>query len=356
MSPAESRPVPRPLEIAPPEASRILIGHEAAERTLLDGYRSGRLPHAWLIDGPAGIGKATLAYRFARFLLAHPDPAGADMQAAADLGVADDSAVTRQIAARAHPNLVVLQRPRDEDGKTTGTSIPIDEIRRAGRFLATTAAGGGWRIVIVDAADDLLRPAANALLKMLEEPPTRSLFLLVAHMPGRLLPTVRSRCRRLPLKPLPEATVAEMLHAAGEGEDPADLALAARLAQGSFGRALEIVSPEGRNTAHAVSEVLEQMPRLDAERLRALGERLGRRGGEAGFRLAGTMLLDWIAARTRQAARRGAVPGQLAPWSEVWEKVSRALAETEVFNLDRTQTLLMAFRSVSAAAVQDARA
>ncbi len=334
-----------------PEATSILVGHQRAEMALLDSYRSGRVPHAWALEGPKGIGKATLAFRFARFVLAHPAPDAPDVAEAADLAVSPDGSDARQIAARAHPNLIVLERPRDEAGKATSSIIPVDSVRRVSRFLATTAAGGNWRIVVVDAADDLNRASANALLKMLEEPPARCLFLLVAHLPGRLLPTIRSRCRRLALKPLDPALIETVLRTGDEaGGDPA---LAARLAQGSLGRALELASAEGQETARRLLDLLEGMPRLDAGDAMHLAEWLGARGGEGRYRLASELLLDWIAQRTRSAAGDGRAAAQLARWSEVWEKVGRALAQTEIYNLDRTQTLLTALRSVSTAAVTE---
>lgn len=349
MTPGDS-----PIVLDRPEANEALVGHARAELVLLDSYRSGRVPHAWIIDGPAGIGKATLAFRFARFVLANPDPGSSDVQQASGLVVPAGSGVARQIAARAHPNLIVLERPRDEDGKPTGRDIPVESVRRVGRFLATTAAAGGWRIVVADPADELNRSSANALLKMLEEPPERCLFLLVAHVPGRLLPTIRSRCRRLSLKPLPDESLTGLLAAIGAGDGEADRRLAARIAEGSLGRALEVLADDGRDTARAMVEILDEMPHADTARIQAVAERAGSRGGEGRYRLAASILLDWIAARARSAALQDGAPPQLARWSEVWEKVSRALAETEIYNLDRTQTLLMAFRSVSAAAVLDA--
>ncbi len=150
---------------------------------LLDAYRSGRIPHAWLIGGPPGIGKATLAFRMARFVLAHPDPAAPAVQAAATLAVAPDHRVAGMIAAQSHPDLLVLERTLSDTGKLR-TVIRVDDARKVASFLGATAGLGGWRVVIVDAVDDLNAESANALLKGLEEPPARTLFLLVSHAPG----------------------------------------------------------------------------------------------------------------------------------------------------------------------------
>ena len=182
-----------------PRETRTLIGHEAVERELSEAFAGGRMHHAWLIVGPEGVGKATLAYRLARHVLARPDerdPAGQSLE------IAPETAAARQIRALSHPGLLVLRRPYDVRSKRIAASIPVDVVRRLKSFLGLTAAEGTWRVVIVDAADELNINAANALLKSLEEPPTRALFLLVASEPSRLLPTIRSRCRRLDLAPL----------------------------------------------------------------------------------------------------------------------------------------------------------
>ena len=180
----------------------MLYGHADAERTLLEAYQSTRMAHAWLIGGPPGIGKATLAYRLARFVLAHPDPKAPAVQAATSLAIDPENLVARRIAAQAQGDLLVLERVINEQTGKLYTVIRVDDVRRSVSFFGSTAGEGGWRIAIVDAVDELQREGANALLKVLEEPPARTLLLLVSHAPGRELPTIRSRCRRLLLRPL----------------------------------------------------------------------------------------------------------------------------------------------------------
>jgi DNA polymerase III subunit delta' len=345
--------LPPNFSIEPPDSAMALIGHEEAESALLSAWKSGRLHHAWLIDGPEGIGKATLAYRFARFLLSHPDQNAADISVADDLSVAADDPAARQIRARSHPDLVVLQRPRDEDGKATATVISVDQVRKVARFLSTTSATGGWRVVIVDTADDMNRSSANALLKMLEEPPERAVFLLLSHQPGRLLPTIRSRCRRLPLKPLDRETLVDVLRQSDIGADDEARGTAADLAAGSLGKAIGFADDAAVDTIRSIHAVLGQMPRHDPVAAQKLAESLGRRGAEDRFRMASALIIDWIATRMREDARSGAEPRVLAPWAEVWEKVTRAFVEAERLNLDRTLTLLSVFRIVSAAASHD---
>jgi hypothetical protein len=189
-------------DVRGPRETLALFGHAEAEQTLLDSYKSGRIPHAWLIGGPPGIGKATLAYRLARFVLAHPDPKVPVVQKAASLAVDADNPVAHRIAAQAQGDLLVLERIVNETTGKLYTVIRVDDVRRTVSFFGSTAGEGGWRIAIVDAVDDLQREGANALLKVLEEPPQRTLLLLISHAPGRELPTIRSRCRRLLLRPL----------------------------------------------------------------------------------------------------------------------------------------------------------
>ncbi|MBV9239343.1 MAG: DNA polymerase III subunit delta', partial [Xanthobacteraceae bacterium] len=184
-----------------PRDAFALHGHAEAEHDMLQAYRGGRMPHAWLIGGSPGIGKATLAYRMARFVLAHPDPTAPDVQAAQTLAVAPEHPVARRITAQAHSDLLALERTVGDNGKLR-TEIAVADVRRTIAFYGSTAGEGGWRICIVDSVDELNRFGTNALLKILEEPPARSLLFLLSHAPGQVLPTIRSRCRRLLLRPL----------------------------------------------------------------------------------------------------------------------------------------------------------
>ena len=209
-------------DIPLPRETSVLFGHAAAEQALLTAYKSGRVPHAWLIGGEPGIGKATLAYRFARFVLAHPDPQAPDVQTADSLAVDPEHPLARRIAAQAQGDLLSLERITNEQTGKLYTVIRVDDVRRTVAFFGSTAGEGGWRIAIVDAVDDLAREGANALLKVLEEPPARALLLLVSHAPGRELPTIRSRCRRLLLRPLSPDDVARAVAVAtgGQPDDP----------------------------------------------------------------------------------------------------------------------------------------
>src|SRR5215813_14202351 len=275
MSSADDDDVERP-ELPHPRETTVLFGHAEAERALLDNYRGGRVAHAWLIGGPAGIGKATLAYRMARFVLAHPDPAATAVRAAASLAVDAGNRVARRVAAQAHPDLLMLERTVGDTGKLR-TVITVDEVRRTVSFFGSTAGEGGWRVCVVDTADELQYPqASNALLKVLEEPPPRSLFLLVSHEPAQLLPTIRSRCRRLSLRPLSTDDVARAaaLALGRDAKDP-ELREAAALSEGSVGRALTLLEGPALALRKRVVDLLERLPTVDPQALHALGDALG---------------------------------------------------------------------------------
>jgi DNA polymerase-3 subunit delta' len=322
---------------------------------LAAALRSGRLPHAWLIWGPRGVGKATLAFRFARHLLA--GGRGAD-----DLFLDPAHPVFRRVASGGHPDLLTIERSVNEKTGKLRTEIVVDDVRRAGDFVHLTAAEGGWRVIVVDSVDEANRNAANALLKVLEEPPPRTLLLLVSHAPGSLLPTIRSRCRRLGLAPLPEATVLELLRRSQPDLAEADARVLARLGEGSIGRALELAEQGGLDLYRQVGGLLMNLPGLDGQALHAMADKFGRTGGEVAFRTAADLLVWWLG-RMIQAGATGAKPAEVVPgeaaamgrllqgasldrWLELWEKTSRLFASTEGVNLDRRQVWVAALLDI----------
>jgi DNA polymerase-3 subunit delta' len=327
-------------EAPPPRETQAWFGHAAAERALLEAYRGGRIPHAWLIGGPIGIGKATLAYRMARFVLAHPDPSAPAVQGATSLAVDPSHPAARRVAARAHPDLLVLERTVGDSGALR-TVITVEEVRRTIGFFGRTAGEGGWRLCIVDAADELQYPqGSNALLKVLEEPPRRALFLVVSHAPGRLLPTIRSRCRHLALRALAPADVARAAAAAlGRSEDDPDIAAASAAADGSVGRALQFLGGAALKVRERVSELLAALPAVDPMALHALGDALGRADPQTFASFVDTVR-DWLTARL---ARGAGEPARLAQVAQVWEKLNRVAREVEVFNLDRKPMVFAVF-------------
>jgi DNA polymerase III subunit delta' len=335
-----NRPQAPEIEAPPPRETTALCGHADAERTLLAAYRGGRMPHAWLIGGPPGVGKATLAYRIARFVLAHPDSFAQEVQSAQTLALDRAHPVARRLAAQAHPDVLTLERTAGPNGALRSV-ITVDDVRRTIGFFGSTAGAGGWRICIVDSADDLQSPqAANALLKVLEEPPSRALFLLISHAPGRLLATIRSRCRRLTLRPLEAADVAQAAAQALE-RDPGDMEVlrAAAAAQGSIARATTLLGGAGLAVRERMIELLAGLPQIDPQALHVLGDTLGR-SDDTVFNTFVETIQDWLSA---QVQVRGAHAGRLAPMAEVWEKLDRAARDVEVFNLDRKPMVFAVF-------------
>jgi DNA polymerase III subunit delta' len=329
-----------------PREQTAFFGHREAERAVLDACRTGRLHHAWLIGGPLGIGKATLAYRVARFLLAE----GAQGRGGDTLDVSPQSPAARQVAALSHPNLIVLRRTPATDKKGPSTTIPVDAARRALTLFGSTSAGGGWRVSIVDSAEDLTAASANALLKLIEEPPPRSLFLIVSHAPQRVLPTIRSRCRRLLLQPMADDDLRSVVRSVGppwaEADDAA-LAQALALAEGSARRAIEFLNPDKAAVVREANSLLDALPSADRSRVLALAERLARRDAEDAYGLVLDAVVRWTAAALRARAPLGA--SRLAPLVEVCEKVARAVEEVDAYNLDRRPLILSMFGDLAEA-------
>lgn len=332
-----------------PRLTHELIGHAEAERTLLDAYRSGRIPHAWLIGGEQGIGKATLAYRMARFVLAYPDPAMPAVRGATSLSVPADHPAARRIAAQSHADLLVLRRVINEKSNPPRlhTEIRVDDIRRTVTFFGSTAGAGGWRVAIVDPVDDLNSAGRNALLKVLEEPPPRALLLLVSNAPGQVLPTIRSRCRTLILRPLgADETARAVTLSLGEDGGHDGVRDAAAAAQGSVGRALMLLEGDALELHRQVAGLLERLPALDPRALHALGDEIAGTRAEplAAFMDAVNVWLDARLQSGPQEARR------LARVGEIWGEVNRAMRDADAYNLDRKPLVFSVFSRLAEAA------
>jgi len=336
-----ARQVEPQIAVPHPRETTALFGHREAEAALLNAYRSGRIPHAWLIGGAAGIGKATLAYRMARFVLAHRDPLGAEVQRAETLFVDPSDPVARHVAAGAHGGLLTLERTLNEKG-VLRTVITVDETRETISFFGSTAAVEGWRVCIVDTVDELNPNAANALLKVLEEPPRQSLFLLVSHAPARVLPTILSRCRKLPLRPLStDDVIRATAHAANLAPDDPALTEAAAAAEGSVARALTLLGGDALKLQQRTVALLASLPRVDPRELHALGDSLG-----LSDRVALAAFIDgvdrWIGERLRADDPNANLP-RLARLAEVWEKINRAARDTADYNLERKPLVFSVF-------------
>ena len=306
-----------------------LQGCEAPEQAWLDAVGRGRLHHAWMLTGPEGLGKATFAYRAARRLLgARPEPRHGL------LGTSPDDPVARLVSSRSHPDLLVLERA-SEDGKPR-RNIPVEETRRLPEFFSKAPGMAEWRVAIIDAADDLNVNAANAVLKTLEEPPDRGVLLLVTHAPGRLLPTIRSRCRRLGFPPWPLERVVAFVQSRLnlDGDEARRLA---ELSGGAPGRALELAGQGALELDATAAEIVRSLPNLDQAALLASTDRF--RGGEGAARFA--LFVSLLAAHVREAAvasaqRDPAAAGRIAAG---WERLTALPGEVEALNLDRADAL-----------------
>jgi DNA polymerase-3 subunit delta' len=346
----EASPAPEP------RANPELIGHEAAEAGLRRLVESGRMPHALLLSGPRGIGKATLAFRLARFVLAQPtERAGGE-----GLSIAPDSGVFRRIASAGHADLLTVERAYDPRRKRMRSEIVVEDAREIATFLHLTPAEGGWRVVIVDGADEMNRSAANAVLKILEEPPRRALLLLVAHSPGRLLPTIRSRCRRLPLSPLSDETVRGLLDRYRPELAATDAEAIAGLAGGSIGSALDLAAAGGLDLYRSLVTLLVR-PRVPE--LHAFADRLARADAEDAYRLGEELISQILTRLARQAAgyagsndvetaglERLAERAPARVWAGLRDEIGESFNRADGLNLDRKQALLGAFFAIERAA------
>ncbi len=328
-----------------------LLGQAEAEATLLDAYRSGRIHHGWLFGGPKGIGKATLAFRFARFVLAHPDPRLPAVARATDLSVDPEHPAFRKVASGAHTELLHIRRPWDEKGKRFKQDVTVEEVRRTVGFFGQTAGEGGWRIAIVDPADDMNASAANALLKILEEPPARSLILVLSHQPGRLLPTIRSRCRRLALEALDEPTLVAGLEGLGFAAktDHSTLYAAARIADGSLRRAILMIENDGVAIHRRVETIANRLPALDVKAMHQLADIVTARGADDVFEVA----VEFLQGHAAEAARRAAEAGdgaRAAAYAEAFATIGATVGTNEALNLDRRATVVSLLRTLVEAA------
>ncbi len=349
-----------------PRRNPDLYGHEAAETTVVSAWEAGRFPHAWLICGPQGIGKATLAYRIARWVLAggQADQGGGMFgDAPRSLYMPPEAGTFRRIVSGGHSDFRALEPP---EGKAI---IPVDDVRAVLNFIHQTPAESAWKAIVVDSADALSIAGANAILKVLEEPPPHTLFVLVSHAPGRLLPTIRSRCRKLMLSPLSDATMMRLLAKHAPQINETDQRLLVQLGGGSIGTALDYAEAGGIDLYRAAMVLLSDPARPDAKQLYGLADMLSAKGADQAYS-AFRMMLDWWMKRAIRAQATGVRPpvilaeeeralnrwdalGGLETSMQLWEKLTGLLAQSDnPANLDKRQLIVSAFLEIQKAAAQ----
>lgn len=346
---------------APPEADRAegcahprevyqLLGHELAETRFLTAMRSGRMHHAWLLTGPKGIGKATLAYRMARSLL------GGQSLMAGSLNIPKSDPVAQRVEALTHGNLFVLRRPYDSKLKRFRQDIPVDRVREVSGFFQETAAETGtWRVCIIDSADELNRNSENAILKLLEEPPSNTLFILISSAPGRLLPTVRSRCMNLELRPVADAEIKPWLSDQGRAS-PELLSAAVTLSRGAPGKALALVQ-NADPVLKSISDYIQSLTRTDNAVDLMIAKIMAEKKNETARALFWDGLGDTLHAHALLAAT-GEYHGPFLPTTvnrtaKVWQENQAQLHDTrraeEVINLDKTAAMFELLSAIRAA-------
>ena len=336
-NPGELPEIDRVPGVPHPREMLSLLGQGAAEAAFLELYNAGTLHHAFLLTGPEGIGKATFAYRAARFLLSEAEREGASDALfgggeVATLAISPESRTAHLVANDAHPDLAVLKRRYDPKTKKFRTEISVEDTRDTLGLFEKTSAFGGWRVIIVDAADDLNANSANALLKTLEEPPARAVFFLVAHQPQKLLPTIRSRCRKLAFSPLAPAVLGDLVpQISGSAIDDAAIARAA----GSVRRALRLGNPGFRAFLGVIDDILGSLPKRRHAEIDKIAE-LTRTGPEGEQALADFLEITeiWLHDAIRAQAAAGDVL-RASGLAEFWARMSESAARLDALNLDR---------------------
>ena len=356
-----------------PRETTTLVGQDPAQTAFLDAFTGGRMHHAWLISGPRGVGKATLAWKIARFLLANPPVSDNDMfgapPAPTSLNVAPEHPVAQRVAALSEPGLCLIRRAYDEDKKRFKQQITVDEVRRLRGFFSMSASDGGRRVVIVDAADEMNVNAANALLKVLEEPPENAILLLITHQPSSLLPTIRSRCRELRCMTLPPEVMHAALQAAGAEPGPHADTIAA-LSGGSVGAALRLLNLDGATLYKDLIALIETFPSFDRGKALSIAEKAAARGQEARYDLL-LSLVDILLARLAKSGvghlGPEALPGEakvltrLSPnrhsaqaWSSLATEISGRAQHGRAVNLDPAALVLDMVMKMNALAAEQA--
>lgn len=362
-----------------PRNTLELVGHEHAEQLFLDAFNAEKIHHAWMITGPNGIGKATLAYKMARFLLNNPpeDDQGpglfGDVLEKIELTSIEtdlESQSNHLINAGSNPDLMVIERTEDPKTGKMRNNILVDDVRKINEFFHKTSSEGGWRVAIVDTADEMNRNAANAILKILEEPPKNSILIILAHAPGRLLPTIKSRCRMLPLKPLKSQTVKEILLKNYPDKEENIIDGYVALSNGSPGYAISLIEHQGLKVYREILGLLSTMPNINVPLMHDFAAAITTKKSGDTFLLFSEMLSQFISRMVRHVSylntdhthnikealteefnlmeELGAII-PLDQWASLWEKISEKMKVTDQLNMDRKQTVIDILNMINAA-------
>ncbi len=359
-----------PEGLKPPRESNLCLGHISTEQTLLDLINSGNMPHAMIFAGPAGIGKSTMAFRLARYLLKNPPTDSAQDSLFGDTSAADPTTldisandpVFSKVTSGGHPDLLTIERQMDAKKGVRKNNLDVETARKVAPFLRMTASDGGWRVVIVDDADSMNRNAQNALLKILEEPPSNALLILITHRLGAMIPTIRSRCRTLHFNPLSEEVLAKLMkQEVGGTLSDQDNKLLASLAAGSIGAAQKIIETNGLETAQNVLTLLEKFPNFNEVDIHHLADTAGRANQLETFNNIEKTFL-WLVEQIifAQAKNKNELPEPLntesftkmvhhyplETWLKIFEELKAHFSQARFSNLDKKQAVLGAFNLI----------
>ena len=342
--------------ITSPRENSLFLGHKEVIQEITLSLETNRLHHAWLFAGPIGVGKATLAFRFSRFLLA-----GLSREAPDSFFLSPEHPVFKRVASGGHSDLKVIQGSDYDHSGQLKTNISVDDIRSIKRVLTLTPGEGKWRIIIIDGAEEMNRSAGNALLKLLEEPPRQSVFLLVCHAPYRLLPTIKSRCRRLNFRPLADNLLKDIIKTHINPDlESSKVDILANLSEGSPGRAATLIECNGIAIYSQILGITRELPHLDIKAVHALAnECMKKESGENSYRTV-RELLNWsLSTMIREVAInkmdkksyngkhevwQGLMSrGDLEYWANVWEKLNQLFSDAEFSSLEPKQVIIKAF-------------
>ena len=355
-----------PEGLLPPRESSLCLGHNNNEKALLDLINAGTMPHAVIFSGPMGIGKSTLAFRLTRYLLKNGTVDSAQDNLFGDvptettnLDVPKDDPVFAKVTSGGHPDLLTIGRPMDTKKGTQKNNLDVETARKVAPFLRMTSAEGGWRIVLIDDADSMNRNAQNALLKILEEPPSNTLLILITHRLGAMIPTIRSRCRVLHFDPLTEDVLGELIQKEiGNSLSPQEQNLLTFLAGGSIGNAQKILETKGLETAQMVLDLFNRWPQFNSVDIHHLADYAGRAGQDNTFKNITKTILTLIESIVFAKAKSESsltTPLEadhftylmahypLETWLEIFEEMKDHMARAQYANLDKRQAVIGAF-------------
>ncbi len=331
-----------------------ILGHEKAESLFLQAWKNNALHNSWLISGIEGIGKATLAYKFARFLLAN----NTDKENCSSLNISPDNQVFRLVANNSHPDLKIIERDyTDTDRKKVlkaikdgeqlsetelkdlkkSSFIRVDDVRTINEFLSKHSSNDGWRVVIIDSIDEMNIASANAVLKILEEPPAKSLMLLISHNPNQLLPTIKSRCTKLNLQPLSDDVLASLLRRYRPNLTESNIKKIVEISSGSIGKALSYVDNNAVGLYDELKNILLSGKNFRVSNVLDFATKVS--SNEENYNLGRELILKFLSEYVKTGTN-------IAAQAESWDFCTKTFSETERLNLDKKQVLINAITHI----------